>query len=156
MTFVSDPQWKNRHSWATLQAERAGLSGEELDAFSQLIETWWALDLPKDAWETFLSVFVSSAKGHAFEQATSAQTDKEVWEPVKPGRIVVRDYVRVRANAYSGQEGNYHNGRSGPVVAIRNGDVHVMYDDGGPRPSMGVRHSPSALEKRINVKGKGA
>ena len=57
------------------------------------------------------------------------------WAEAEPGQLVVRDVVRVRLDAYPDETGAFHNGRTGPIVAIRSGDVHVMYDDGGPKPA---------------------
>lgn len=92
-----------------------------------------------------LSIFSSLAQGHALV----VDDPDAVWVPARRGALVVRDRVRVRADAYDGRDGVFHNSREGVIVAIRSGNIHVRYSD-DLEPSFGfVKHEPHALEKRI-------
>jgi hypothetical protein len=113
-----------------------------------MLEAWWDADrvTVDEVWRA-LGMFETLARGKALERPRDADY---AWAQARPGQLVVRDYVRVRSDGYRGPAGLTHNGRSGPIVAIRHGDIIVRYDDGGPSPDMGVRHSPHVLEKRIS------
>ena len=134
-------------AWAReqLQAARAtpheqGLVMELLATFRQ---TLLADPMDGDKWRA-LDLFGELARGRALETPRDEDWD---WAPAKPGQLVLRDRVRVKKDAYGGDAGMAHNGRQGRVIAIRYGDIRVMYEDGGPCPPMGVAHSPHALEK---------
>lgn len=132
-------------------AERAldanGTGGTTRLLVVRLLEMYWRSGLEDPELERAVSLFLALARGHALPTARQAE---HRWAQARPGQLVVRDYVRVRMDAYQGGLGKAHNGRSGPIVAIRHGDIIVRYDDGGPVPAMGVRHSPHVLEKRID------
>jgi len=72
------------------------------------------------------------------------------WAPVRARGIHPGDTVRVRLDAYNGDDPMYpHNGRKGTVSALRGGVV-VIYD-GASRASMGVRHPPDKLEVQVAI-----
>lgn len=151
---MASSRWKNRRFWADKQLERVqGLKEPETEALLDLLEAFWELENYFSDIGKALSLFGSLAANRALldEDLGNDEAAKWRWVQAKPGQIVVRDVVRVKADAYSGAEGQYHNGRIGRIVAIRSGDVHVFYEDDGPRPEMAVRHSPYSLEKRCKA-----
>jgi hypothetical protein len=147
MADEHNPRWEGERRWARDQLEVAEATEGETRLVMRMLEQWWedGLSGSDDVWRA-LGMFETLARGKALEPPRQAGFD---WTQAQPGRLVVRDYVRVRLDAYEGATGKQHNGRSGPIVAIRHGDIIVRYDDGGPVPAMGVRHSPHVLEKRI-------
>lgn len=132
--------------WAHQQMNDVGYPQQIKTAIERLLDVWWTQNHSDQSRTLTLEGFVKLAQG----QSLVVESDDEVWDPVKPGQIHVRDEIRVRADAYSDQPtGRAHNGRRGVVVAIRNGDVIVNYTDGRTPPGQGVHHSPHALERRI-------
>lgn len=152
MSRTASPRWESERVWARQQLEEAEATKQETELVMRLLEAWWDDQFkpsePGDVWQS-LGYFEQLARGKALEPPSQAQYQ---WSSAAPGQLVVRDWVRVKSNAYSGTTGHFHNGREGVVVAIRSGDIHVRYEDGGPVPSMGsARHSPFSLEKRISL-----
>lgn len=154
---MSTSQWQNRHSWVDAQTRKLGIDQDDSrkTVLAALLETWWDLEVPDGQQAQILGLFSELAQARAidpelFQDKQAEEAPRFRWVQVRPGQIVMRDYVRVRVDAYSGSAGQYHNGRSGPIVAVRNGDIHVMYDDDpNNKPQMAVRHPPHCLEKRI-------
>ena len=91
-----------------------------------------------------LDIFSKLARGHSLIPDDTEGT----WAEVIPGAVRVGDTVRVKANAYTGELGQMHNGRSGVIIAIRYGDILVRYTDGGSVPALDPRFPPQSLEKR--------
>lgn len=146
---TGNPRWEGERRWAREQLEIAEATPHERGLVMEMLEAWWDTNLTNaadgDVWRA-LDLFETLARGKALEPPRHAGF---TWVQAKPGQLVVRDYVRVRMDAYPGTTGQAHNGRSGPIVSIRHGDIIVRYDDGGPVPALGARHSPHVLEKRI-------
>jgi hypothetical protein len=115
-------------------------------AVERLLEVWYTQNHTPQTLQLTLDGFTKLAQGHAL---VAPADNNEQWVPLKPGNVVIRDLVRVKFDAYSGEAGQHHNNRRGRVVAIRHGDIIVKYDDGKQPPGDGVHHSPHALEKRI-------
>jgi hypothetical protein len=79
------------------------------------------------------------------------QARTHTWIPVQARGIYPGDVVRVRADAYPGDDPMaQHNGKQGTVAALRNG-VMVAYD-GAPHATMGVRHPLDKLEVRVPIR----
>ena len=146
MPEPSEAELRENRARAEEQLDVYGSSGGPRLLILRLLEIYWRSGLDHETRSKALGAFVELANGHALPQSAHSGFD---WVPAKPGQLVVRDYVRVRTDAYPGGTGVAHNGRSGPIVSIRHGDIIVRYDDGGPVPAMGARHSPHVLEKRI-------
>lgn len=149
MDQLASPRWDGERRWARQQLEEAEATEGERQLVERLLEQWYedGLGAGDDVWRA-LGFFETLARGKALPKPEQEDV-RWRWEQARPGGLVVRDYVRVKADAYGGSAGLLHNGRSGPVVAIRSGDIHVLYDDGGPKVELAVRHSPHALEKRF-------
>jgi hypothetical protein len=141
-----------RLDWAEDQLKKAEVPEQYQALISRLLEHYWAHPaVPSlnvaDAEKT-LGTFAQLAQGHVLVP----EEPEAVWVQAKPGSLVIRDTIRVKADAYSGDAGLAHNGRVGVVTAIRYGDIHIRYTD-DKEPSFkdvpSVRHSPYALEKRV-------
>lgn len=137
---------QERREWARAQMSEANYPQDVTTAVERLLEVWYTQRHTAQTQELTLDGFTKLARGHAI---VMEQPD-EKWVPLKPGNVVVRDYVRVKFDAYAGEVGAHHNNRRGRVVGIRHGDIIVRYDDGKQPPGDGVHHSPHALEKRIS------
>lgn len=139
-----------RKVWAKQQVEAAEIPEGTAQALLSVYHTWLNMmpTEPDDAPQA-LQVFNDLVNGHAIEYHKPGDTP-EVWTAIRLGNVRRGDYVRVKRGAYSGEAGECHNGRRGPVVRVTNGDVVVKYDD-GLAPDfgiMGTHHPPYNLEKR--------
>lgn len=134
-----------KQDWELDQIEKSKLSDKEKQSVKKMLSTLWSLGLSDTEAHTVSTVVDSLVNGRAIF-IEEPQTDYR-WEPARPGALVVRDWVRVKSDAYKGEAGLIHNGRQGVIVAMRYGDIHVRYDDdrGTSHP---IKHSPHALEKR--------
>lgn len=139
-----EPDSEHR-DWARAQMTEARYPQEVQTAVERLLDVWWTQRHSTQTRDLTLDGFTKLAQGHAL---ATPEEENETWVQLKPGNVVIRDAVRVKHNAYAGQVGEQHNGRRGRVVAIRNGDIIVRYEDGKQPPGDGVHHSPYALEKR--------
>lgn len=117
------------------------------DPITRMVKMAWFFEtnfgLDQETFKRMLETVTELAKGHNI----APENPGEVWVQAKPGVLVIRDVVRVKTDAYSGETGSMHNGKHGVITAIRYGDIHVLYD--GVTGANTVRHSPHALEKRI-------
>lgn len=137
----------NPPDWARQQLTDAGYPQQIKTAIERLLEVWWTQNHTHQTRQLTLEAFDKLAQGQALIPEVEGD---EVWEPVKPGSIYVRDTIRVRFDAYNDElTGRNHNGRRGVVVAIRSGDVIVNYTDGRMPEGKGVHHSPHSLEKLV-------
>lgn len=136
------------YDWAREQMKRLNVPKNHAALIERLLEVYWANPVSKEldpgTTEDMFKVFTELAQHHVLV----GEAPEGTWVQAKPGALVIRDVVRVRADAYTGPAGIAHNGRVGQIVAIRSGDIHVKYDD-EPDVSKIVRHSPFALEKRV-------
>lgn len=136
--------------WAEKQISTLSLSTDQKSAVRNLLNVFWtARDvrrLSKGELESVITVFTSLSKGTAL--VSDEKTD-EVWMQAAPGRVHMRDIVRVRSNAYAGQDGINHNGRVGVVVGIRPDDIRVKYTDDGQYNPPYTSHRTQALEMRV-------
>lgn len=136
------------NEWLESQIEGYNVPEKYRDPITRLVKMGWFFEqnfgMGKEEYDQFLEIVNKLSKKN---NIVVPQPDAK-WIEAKPGMLVVRDYVRVKADAYSGETGLMHNGKSGYITAIRYGDIHVLYD--GAEGANTVRHSPSALEKRIS------
>lgn len=133
------------YDWAREQMARINVPKSHQALIERMLEVYWANPLSKELDPATIGdmfkVFTELAQHHVLVDPEP----EGQWEQARPGGLVIRDRVRVRQDAYTGPAGISHNGRAGDIVAIRSGDIHVMYD--GEKNT--VRHSPFALEKRV-------
>lgn len=136
---------KERRDWARAQMTEARIPQPVTTAVERLLEVWYTQNHTEQTRDLTIGTFEQLARGFALVQTPG----DELWIAAKPGGLVIRDRVRVKADAYAGDPGRMHNGRLGVIVGIRHGDIIVKYDDGKHPPFDGVHHSPHALEKRV-------
>lgn len=86
---------------------------------------------------------LSLYKGHPIVDAN----DERQWAEAIPGELSVKDIVRVKLDAYQGKVGTVHNGRVGRVSAMRNGSIHVVYENADSEMAPG--HDISVIEKLV-------
>ena len=133
-----------RIPWVWDQMTKAKIPQTERWVIEQLLKVYWEEEksqkLSTEQAETITKAFSELVVGH---HLVPDETEG-VWIQARPGALVIRDTVRVKADGYAGEVGLVHNGKTGVIVAIRYGDIHVRYEDGTI-----ARHSPHALEKRV-------
>jgi hypothetical protein len=98
-------------------------------------------DLSEDDERDVLIKIQKLAAGHSI----ALPKKEERWVECIPGYFGVRDTVRVKNDAYTGERGVRDNGRRGRVVAARDGFVIVVYD-GESNADIQYRHRPEQLE----------
>ena len=137
----------DKNEWLQDQIQRFGVPEELQDPMTRLVKIGWFLrqnhGLDQATYEKFLKTVMALSQEHNIAHADP----ESVWIQAKPGMLVVRDYVRVKDDAYTGETGLMHNGKTGVITAIRYGDIHVLYEDSTGAST--VRHSPHALEKKV-------
>lgn len=132
--------------WVKEQLQAAKVRKPVGDSTMKLIELLDSIELSDEHREKTVEMFSLLANGHAFIKETKGET----WVPVRPGDIKVTDQVRVKADAFTGEGGQFHNGRRGVVVGVRYGDVIIKTNDGKKPELDGAHYSPYALEKLVS------
>jgi hypothetical protein len=116
------------------------------DSVLKLLATWEQLKQPTDKnAKEIISIFSKLALGHSIVE----DNPNESWIVAQAGFIKVADTVRVRSNAFDGEQGKAYNGRRGRVVGVRYGDVIVKTDDGKTPVLDGIHFKPENLEKLV-------
>lgn len=140
-----------KQDWELDQIENSKLGDKEKQSVKKLLSALWSLNLDDSERKNVSSAFDSLVNGRAI--VVDEPETQYRWESARPGALVVRDWVRVKSDAYKGEAGLIHNGRQGVIVAMRYGDIHVRYDDerGTSHP---IKHSPHALEKRFTLRSR--
>jgi hypothetical protein len=131
--------------WVKEQLQAAKVRKVVGDSTLKLIEYFDNLAVPEEHRGKTVEMFSLLANGHAYVK----ENKKETWVPVRPGDIKVADQVRVKADAFSGDTGQMHNGRRGVVVGVRYGDVIIKTNDGKSPQLDGAHYSPYHLEKLV-------
>ena len=116
------------------------------DSVLKLLATWEQLKQPTDKnAKDIINIFSKLALGHSIVE----DNPNESWIVARAGFIKVADTVRVRHNAFDGEQGKAYNGRRGRVVGVRYGDVIVKTDDGKTPVLDGIHFKPENLEKLV-------
>ncbi len=135
--------------WTEQQLATLALTNDQKSAVRNLLNVYRTAKavrgLNDSELETVLTVFTSLSKGAVVVE----DAPDEVWMQAAPGRLHMRDVVRVRADAYTGQSGIDHNGRVGVVIGVRPDDIRVRYTDDGKFHPPYTSHRTAALEKRM-------
>lgn len=126
--------------WASEQLENSQMTEEDKAAVMELLTAFW-----NHGNDDVLEAFEALVREEPLEEIDTSSNG--VWLDAKPGNLYVRDVVRVRDDAYTGQK-SIHNGRVGVVVGIRYGNVSVNYTDRGGPASHFTTHRLPLLEKR--------
>lgn len=133
------------YEWAEQQLKKVKASPEVAGAVLPLIDYWLEQGIPENEAEAVLTVFRELAQGHSLVP----EAPEETWVPMQRGFFKVGDKVRVKHDAFSGENGLTHNGRRGRIVAIRSGDIIFRSEDDLKPFLDGVHYPPDKLEKRI-------
>lgn len=132
--------------WVKQQFEEARVKLPVGKAVLKLLEFWEKeVKLSKADSEEALTILSKLVFGHSLVP----ENKEQIWVPAQRGQISVGDRVRVVFNAFDGQLGQLHNGRSGVIVAIRSGDVIFKSNDGLEPVIDGAHYKPEHLEKRL-------
>jgi len=116
------------------------------DSVLKLLATWEQLKQPTDKnAKDIINIFSKLALGHSIVE----DNPNEKWIVAQAGYIKVADTVRVRSNAFDGEQGKAYNGRRGRVVGVRYGEVIVKTDDGKTPVLDGIHFKPENLEKLV-------
>jgi hypothetical protein len=116
------------------------------DSVLKLLASWEQLKQPTDKnAKEIINIFSKLALGHSIVE----DDPNERWIVAQAGYIKVADTVRVRSNAFDGEQGKAYNGRRGRVVGVRYGDVIVKTDDGKTPVLDGIHFKPENLEKLV-------
>lgn len=137
---------KINEDWVKEQFAQAKVKLGIGNAVLQLIRAWKEISIQDKDQEEVVSIFSKLIKGHSL--AKKEETNG-TWVPVRRGDIKVTDYVRVKADAYTGELGMLHNGREGIVTAIRYGDIIVKTIDDRVPQLDGTHYPPEHLEKLV-------
>lgn len=132
-------------NWIKEQLQAAKVRKPVGDATMKLIELLDNLELNENQKEKTIEMFGILANGHAYIK----EDKKELWTPVRPGDIKVADQIRVKFDAFTGDNGQLHNGRRGVVVGVRYGDIIMKTNDGKSPQLDGAHYSPYHLEKLV-------
>lgn len=138
---------KVNYDWVKSQFEKANVKKSVGLMVLDFLKLWENVKInEKDAQEAF-RVLSIVAMGHALVE------DKEhKWVQAMAGFLKVGDEVRVKSDAFTGEVGYLHNGRSGIVVALRSGDVIVNSTDEQEPPLEGAHYKAEYLEKKVPKK----
>lgn len=131
-------------NWVQDQLDRSSTPQDITIAVLALLDKWEELGVSGENERKALDLFAKLAQGHAIV----ADKAEELWLEVQPGLVAKGDTVRVKADAFKGELGKFHNGRVGRVVSVRGGDVIMRSTDNGPLID-GGHYSPHALEKKF-------
>lgn len=137
-------QW-DQINWENDQMVEARIPKEASEVVRKLLNVWAEFTVPdKKHQALIIRTFETLTQGHSL---VVQDLPTERWEAANPGRIHVRDTVRVRHDAYSDETGRMHNGRRGRVIGVRYGDIIIKYEDGRQPPFDAVHHAPAKLER---------
>ncbi len=137
---------KINEDWVKEQFAQAGVKLGIGNAVLKLIQAWKDVSVRESDIPVVIEIFSKLIKGHSLAKS---EESNGTWVPVRRGDIKVTDYVRVKADAFSGDLGMIHNGREGIVTAIRSGDIIVKMNDDRIPPIDGAHYSPDKLEKLV-------
>lgn len=115
------------------------------DAALELLSHWSAIELEPDMAKEAIELFSRLALGHSL----TPEKPDEVWAQAIAGQISVGNQVRVKSDAFQGEQGRALNGRQGVIVAIRTGRVVVKSVDGLQPEIDGDLFRAEQLEVRI-------
>lgn len=96
-----------------------------------------------------IDLFSKLALGHSIAPKGVSDVGAR-WVPFVLGEVAVGTTVRVKADAYTGNHAEEHNGRVGRLAAARGGYAFVVYDESAD--SVGQNHAPDKLEALVVVK----
>lgn len=133
--------------WVKDQMTRARVTQNSGTSVLRLLDLWNTMNhTDKSAKET-IEVFSKLALGYAIAEETPPIDGH--WIEAQPGQLKVAEIVRVKSDAFTGPQGERHNGRICRIVAIRYGDIICKSIDDRDPVLEGTHYSPHDLEKLI-------
>lgn len=133
--------------WVRDQMTKAKVKKLPGDSVLKLMEIWDTMKHTDTSAKETIDVFSKLALGYPLVEE-QAPVDG-AWVDCQPGQIKVAEIVRVKQEAFTGQQGKRHNGRVCRVVAVRYGDIIVKSIDKREPLLDGTHYSPHDLEKLI-------
>jgi len=134
------------YEWVREQLTLARAQVRVGNAALKLLEAWEELDaMEPDVASTTLKTFSDLAQGFPLVEAG----DDGVWVPAMRGQFKVGDTVRIRRDAFTGEEGKRRNGRQGRIVAVRSGRVAFRSTDNVEPLIDGDVFLPEVMEKLV-------
>lgn len=136
------------YEWVKGQLKGAKVPKDVGNGVLALFKTYEGLEVHPLNEERTAEVFAHLAQGRAMFAET-----EDHWIRISIGaHVEVGDTVRVRADAFPGDAGRTHNGRTGRVVAKRSGDVIVKSTDDREPAFDSAHYPPDTLEKLVRRK----
>jgi hypothetical protein len=131
--------------WVKAQMTAARIRRGSGDAVLKLLELWETVEIDSELSKEAIETFSQLALGYSL-----VPEDKdEVWVPAMAGQISVGQQVRVKSNAFQGNQGIKLNGRRGTIVAIRTGRIVVKSTDGIAPELDGEHFRAEQLDVRV-------
>lgn len=132
-------------NWVQEQLDSASVKPEVAEVVISLLETWETLEYDSGNLKEVTEIFTELIHNRALLPAEST----EVWVEALRGSIHTGDVIRVRFDAFDGDQGRYHNGRVGKVIGVRHGDVIMRSTDNKSPNIDGARYDTKYLERRV-------
>jgi hypothetical protein len=117
------------------------------DTVLRLLTIWESVNVPPEVAEKVVDIFSKLARG---ESLVEDLPKDEVWVPAVAGSIKITDEVLVKADAFTNDHRDMHNGRRLRVVAIRYGDIVCNSIDGIEPKLTGTHYAPQHLLKLVS------
>jgi hypothetical protein len=133
--------------WVKDQMTRARVKQSAGTSVLRLLEVWNTMNHTDKSAKEAIEVFSKLALGHAIAEEQAPIDGR--WVACQPGQIKVAEIVRVKLDAFTGVQGERHNGRVCRVVAVRYGDIICKSIDEREPKLDGTHYSPHDLEKLI-------
>lgn len=133
--------------WVKDQMTRAKVKQSAGTSVLRLLEVWETMNHTEKSAKEAIEVFSNLALGHAIAEEEAPM--EGTWVEAQPGNIKVAEIVRVKMDAFTGTQGERHNGRICRVVGIRYGDIICKSIDNRDPILEGTHYSPHDLEKLI-------
>jgi hypothetical protein len=131
--------------WAAAQLTKSGTDQVTTTSVMRLIELWDTMTFGSDVErrDNVLNLFGELARSHALE---AANPTPYTWVSANNAKPRQHDRVRVRRDAFAGEQGTILNGEEGVVARIARGTLVISMDIGGV-----IHINPSLLETQVPV-----
>ena len=131
--------------WVKAQMTSARVRRGSGDAVLKLLELWESISLTPELEKEAIDTFSKLSLGYTLVP----ENKDETWAQAIAGQLSVGQQVRVKSDAFQGEQGIKFNGRRGNIVAIRTGRIVVKSTDGLVPELDGEHFRAEQLELRI-------